>query len=423
MSNYNIKTAFVCLSSYAEMEDSMKGAKVIIKKELKRVFQDKKLIFSLFILPALVVIGIYALMGKLQSSLSDDIEQHLQKVYIKNAPEGLKDIIETTGYAELAEIEYLDNNADTSEIKAGILDGSIDLLVEFDAEFTEKVLAYSQAGDAIPQVIMNYNTTGNYSSVAKENFSYTVLNALSQSILAQRLGNLEILTAFETSDNIIVDEDKANGEMLSMMVPYLITFMLFAGAMSLGADSIAGEKERGTMASMLLSPISRGEIVIGKLVSLSILSIISAAVYAVSMIVTLPNTLASDADIKISFSVSQIVMLLIIMAVMVYLYVALVAFLSVLAKSVKEASTYVTPVYMIVLIAGMITMFQAGKEKPFFAYAIPVYGNALAIQNLMTNELTLSQFGMSIAGTAIIAVIMTVCMAKAFNSEKVMFNA
>ena len=64
----------------------MKNAGIIIKKELNRVFGDKKLIFSLFLLPAVMVIGIYSLIGQLAGSMSKDIETHIPVVYLQNAP-------------------------------------------------------------------------------------------------------------------------------------------------------------------------------------------------------------------------------------------------------------------------------------------------------------------------------------------------
>lgn len=128
-------------------------------------------------------------------------------------------------------------------------------------------------------------------------------------------------------------------------------------------------------------------------------------------------------ELSLKFSVVQILMLAAIMLVMVYLYVSLVALVAVIAKTAKEAQTYVTPIYIIVILAGMLTMFQGGIEKPLYQYAIPVYGNSLAIQNLMTNELTIQQLGLSVGGSLFLAIILTGLLTKAFNSEKVMFNA
>lgn len=389
----------------------MKNAGIIIKKELNRVFGDKKLIFSLFLLPAVMVIGIYSLIGQLAGSMSKDIETHIPVVYLQNAPADFSTILDQTGYREMADIRELASDASEAsiqEIKDGILDGSIELMVSFDPQFSEKVAAYQSQGDAIPDVTVYYNTTGNYSTAARSTFGNVVMSAYQTLLLQNRLGNLEMLNVYTEQEVIIVNEDKASGQYLSTMLPYLITFLLFASAMSLCVDAIAGEKERGTMASLLLTPIKRSNLVFGKLVSLSILSSISALVYAVSIIVAMPMMMNSVGEagaatgMGVTLSVFQIASMILILVTLVYLYVALISLVSVIAKTVKEASTYVTPLYIIVLLAGMITMFQGGTDRSDFLHAIPVYGSALSIQNIMTNELTALQLGYSLCGNSTI---------------------
>jgi len=406
----------------------MNGVKAILSKELRRVFFDKKMVFSLFILPAILVIGIYFLMGQLVSGMMEDVEEHVAVVYLQNAPQEVKAIVSASGYDQATELTYLEADAAVTEIEAGIQSGEIDLLVVFEDNFMENARAYEKAGDAMPKLLVCYNTTGNYSSAAMNAFNSSILAALETQMLTERFGNLELLTVFQTETKIIVDEDKANGEFIAMLLPYFITFMLFAGAMSLGVDAIAGEKERGTMASMLLSPIKRQEIVLGKLASLAILSGISAIVYAGSMLAAMPMMTDSFAPgeeipISVNFSALQIVQLIVIMVVMVYLYVALVAFVAVIAKSSKEATSYVSPIYIVVMLCGLMTMYSGGTEKALGSFAIPIYGNALAIQNLMTNDLSMEQFLLSVGGTLLCGVVFTVLLTKAFNSEKVMFNA
>lgn len=406
----------------------MKGAKTIISKELTRVFKDKKLVFSLFVLPAILMIGMYSLMGTMMEKMVDNVEKHESIVYIQNAPEELMDIIDENSYTEGAKIYYLSETDPVEDIKDKILGGTIDVLLSFPTNFVEDIQSYKEQGDKIPMVEVYYNTAEDYSLAAYQSLNEKVLTPYQTSLLSERLGNLEQLTVFAMDEKVIVDADKENGKLLAMLIPYLITFLLFVGAMSLGVDAITGEKERGTMAKLLLAPIKRGEIVYGKLISLVILSSISACVYAVSMIIAMPMMTEglmgdSGATSSIRFSVIEALQLLIIMLVMVYVYVGLVALVSVIAKTAKEANTYVSPIYIIVIVAGLITMYQGGIKKPLYMYAIPVYGNSLAIQNLMTKELTLAQFGVSILGTFILAAILTALITKAFKSEKIMFNA
>lgn len=400
--------------------------KNIFKKELMRVFSDKKMIFSLFVLPAIVMIGVYGLLGAMTDKMETDIEEHISVTYIQNAPEGFEALAAQVGYDTAAEIKYVAADASAEEvqqIKDDILNGGADLLVVFDREFLAKAEAYENAGDPVPNVKISYNSTMNYSSAARSMFHAMVLDVYETNLLQNRFGNLELLTVFTSEDELIVNEDKANGLMLASMLPYFIIMMLFAGAMGLCVDAIAGEKERGTMATMLLSPVKRSSIVFGKLFGLSVLSALSSVVYAASMIVAMPM-MGSMGMGDVSFSVLQVFELLGIMVSMVLFNVCILCLISVFAKNSKEASAYVTPVYMVVIVLGMLTMFNVGGTAPATSsYAIPIYGSSLAIQAVASNELTFAQFGLSVAGNILCVLVMVVAITKLFNNEKVMMNA
>lgn len=410
----------------------MNGTFIIIRKELKRVFGDRKLVFGLYILPAILMIGIYSLMGSLIGNMEEDITKHISTVYVVNADESLKSVINATGYDKTAEITYLNASEYSSmkaDLEAQILDGSLELVVVQDPDFMAKVNAYKTAGDAIPTIDVSYNSTENYSSQAYSVFGSMVLNTYRNSLLAGRLGNLEVLNVFTQNDNLIVKEEKANSQFISMMLPYLITMLLFSGVMGIGVDAIAGEKERGTLASMLITPVSRKQIVVGKFVSMAILAGLSAIVYSVSMIVAAPMMGSGMGDLVnegfggLTLGVGQCAELLVLMISMVFMFVAIISFLAVLAKDSKTANTLVSPVYIAVVLSAMVTMFNSGAKIPTARYAIPVYGSALAIRDLCGNELVMTNFFAAVASSLVVAIILTLATAKAFDSEKIMFNA
>ena len=406
--------------------------KDIFKKEIYRVFSDKKMIFSLFILPVIMMVGLYALMGVLMKNMVNDVEEHVATVYVQNAPEEIKTIISQTGYLETAEITYLAANASAEEIediRAKILDGEAELLVTFEEGFLEKAAAYKEAGDVIPQVKVGYNSSENYSSSAASKFNEMVLAPLETLLLQNRFGNLDLLTVFNVDKEEIINEEKAGGEFLAMMLPYMIVFMLFASAMGICVDAIAGEKERGTMASMLLTPAKRSSIVFGKLFALSLLSILSSLVYAGSTIFGMPLMMggleeeAGGLPMNLSLSPLQAVELLVLMVSLVLVYVAALCLLSVFAKNAKEANAYVMPLYMVVMVLGMMTMFSSSGAPSQGVFAIPVYGTAVAIQNIVTSEITLLQFGMNVGANLLVTVLVVFAVAKVFNNEKIMLNA
>lgn len=398
---------------------------IVMNKELTRVFSDKKMVFSLFIMPAILMVGIYSFMGKAMNSMMDDIKEHVAKIYVENAPEGFSDFIGQSGI--IADIQYSKDESG-EEVKNMIFDGTLDLYVVFEENFLNKVADY-QNGSEVPELKTYYNPSEDYSNEARDKFLKLVAEPYRQALLAERIGDLNSLAIFvidkDPASSVIMDESKASGKMMGMLLPYLIVILLFTGPMSLGIDAITGEKERGTLASMLVSPVKRSQIVLGKLLSLSILSCLSAIVYAGSIAFSLPKLYKGMEESGMTMKVTplQILMLLVIMLALVYLYVSVVGAICVFAKNAKEAGTYVSPAYIVVLVAGVLTMFAGNKETALGMFAIPVYGSATAIQKLLVNELTMVQFGLAVGGSLLAAVIFTAIITKAFNSEKVMLNA
>ena len=124
----------------------MKNLVLVLKKELYRVFSDRKLIISLFVVPAILMFAIYSLIGTLAKSMNSDIESHVSKTCIVNATETLKSAIDQSGFKEGANITWL-SDAEYAQQKEGIetlvRNGEMDLVVvlqkDFDAVFEHPV--------------------------------------------------------------------------------------------------------------------------------------------------------------------------------------------------------------------------------------------------------------------------------------------
>lgn len=404
---------------------------VIVKKELKRVFSDRRLIFSAFFLPALSIFVLYTLMGVMFNNRVDDIEEHKSIVYIQNSPKDFDEYYRTVEHVINMSVEFIDKQQEVNNIKDQIRNGNIDLLIYFEDNFENKINNYTQV-DLPPQIKTYYNPSQDYSYKARSRFIGEVLEGYKNSILKNRFGNLNHIIAFDVdrdnADSVVMDEKKATGQGVSMILPMLIGILLFAGAMGIGMDTIAGEKERGTMATLLIMPIKRESIAIGKVIGLGIVAIISAVTSFGAILASMPFassvlTGSSNVDLgALSFSFLQYIQLLLIMVTLVGIYVGLICLLSVKARSVKEAGTYVTPVYMLVMIASFSTMFS-GAAVETYKYAIPVYGSISALKGIFTFELTMQQFLVTVISSFFITVILIRAITKTFNNEKVMLNA
>lgn len=400
----------------------MSGIRQIFGKELARIFRDKKMIFSVFLLPVIIMIAILSIINVLASNMENNIESHISNVYMMNEPESFQQILENSGVK--CNITAIDTDAQMKDAKAEILSGDADLIVEFPENLEQAVAGY-QEGDQIPQIKTYQNPSEEYSTQAADNLTQ-VLETYRQTLLSQRVGDMESLVVFQVNaDNdemYIQDEEKVSGRAIGMMLPYFITILLFAGAMGIGTDMIAGEKERGTMASLLVSPIKRSSIVLGKVFSLMVISGLSSLIYVAAMVVCAPmmmDSFGGAGDLNIQLSIRQILMLAFLLVAISFLYSSIIALFSVFAKSVKEASTYVMPAYMLILVIGLVTMFNFG-ETDSSSYMIPLYNAALTLQGILTQETTLAQYAVTLVETLVIGGVLTGVIVKAFESEKVM---
>ena len=399
----------------------MSGIRQICGKELARVFKDVKMMFSVFFLPVIIMIVVMSLISNMSMKAEQDVDEHVPILNVENAPDGFD------GFLKQTEISYtLYPVEDRAAAAESIRNGDADLWIEFPENFQEDVSDY-QTGDEVVQVKTYYNPSEDYSRAAYDMISTGVLEMYRQALLAERVDDMQKLTVFtvnsDNPDMVIQDEQKAGGKVLGMMLPYFVTILLFAGAMGIGTDMVAGEKERGTMASLLVSPIKRSSIVLGKVFALMIISGVSSIIYVAAMVIFMPQMLGGvsgeDLGISLTFSGHQIVMLALLLVAIAFLYSAVIVLVSVFAKTVKEASSYVMPMYMLVLVLGIMTMFTTNTPKDWF-YMIPVYNTSLALQGILTQEVTYAQYGMTLGVTLVLGAVLVGVITKAFQSEKVM---
>lgn len=396
----------------------MSEIKQICGKELTRVFKDRKMLFSVFILPVLVMVGIMSLASNLANSAQEDVEEHTPVVYVQNEPEGFGEFFESTdGKFDVFAMK------DRNQTEDMIRDGEADLLIEFPVDFEAAIAGY-QKGYVTPQIKVYYNPSEDYSQAAYSKISGGVLEAYRQMLLAERVESLEELTVFtvnsDNPDMWIQDDVKAGGKAMGTLLPYFVTILLFAGAMGIGTDMIAGEKERGTMASLLVSPIRRSSIVLGKVFALMIISGVSSIIYVGAMVIFMPQMLGeNDLGFSLTLSPQQVAMLAVLLVAIAFLYSAMIVLVSVFAKTVKEANSYIMPAYMLVLVLGMMTMFTT-KAPAEWMYAIPVYNTSMTLQGILTQEVTAVQYGLTLGVTLVCGGVLIGVIAKAFASEKLM---
>lgn len=391
----------------------MKEMLLIIKKELVRVFTDRRMLASL-IFPGLLIFILYAIMGNVMknvSSVDDDYSYQVYAIYEDCSQDGIKfaqDLLKNYN------ITYLNaSNKTVTEIKEEIRNKEIDLLVIYKHDLMDL--------EAKPEVSLYYNSVKVESNAIYQNVLMT--------ISAYESANLEDLIKINTAEDTydLASLDEVNGSLYAMLLPMLLIIFAFSGVMGIVPDSIAGEKERGTMATLLVTPVKRHNLALGKLISVSIISLVSAVSSFLGTILSLPflgsRQMSSISFSNLNYGFLDYLYILLIIITMILLFVGMLSIVSAVAKSVKEANSYSTPIMIVVLVIAIISMFNArGGDSSISLYFIPVYNCALSLSNILAYNVNLIGILITIISNIVYTVLLAVVIARLFNSERVMFR-
>lgn len=377
----------------------MKTILTILKKEFARIFKDRRLLLSLF-LPGILIYCIYSLLGGAIGNIVSPSENDTYTVAFLNLPDSIGDSLNETGKIETKRI-----SADqTEETKAQVESGKIDALFVFP-----EVLG-DEPTDMPQQILAFYSSVDTKSAAA---FS------LVSEIVSQRQ---IVKTNFFIAGEDVASEKDLTAMMFSMIVPMLLITFLFAGCMSLVPESIAGEKERGVFATMLVTPVKRSHIALGKILALSAASLVSGACSFLGLILSLPKMLEGSGESlhlsAVAYPVSSYVALFLVIVSTVLFITAIMSVCSAFAKSVKEANSYVGPMMLIVMMAAVLNIFLSDKIGSW-AYFIPLFNSVKVMGDVFSFTAKTWQIAATIVSNVCFSALLAFALAKMFDSEKI----
>lgn len=395
----------------------MKNFWTIVKKELTRIFRDRRMFFTTVLMPGLMIFLIYTMLGNAFENMdSEAVDAHISVV---NNIDAFRTIMTDEEMQKKIKVTFLDiEESRIDEEKDRLLKGETDYLIVFEEDFETKVEAKEK-----PLVQTYYNPSRDASNSVND----YVVGALSALESAYRVSLFGDTTAFVSnigqSDSLIYEENKLMGKTLSMMFPFLIITFLFSGAMSIGAESIAGEKERGTIATLLVTPVKRSHIAMGKIVSLAVISTLSALSSFIGILASLPKIIGMEINPLNIYGFGEYFGILCILLSTVFVIIAIISLISCFAKNVKEASLYVVPVYLLFMMVGMSSMFTQGETvQQAWLFLIPIYNSVQSLTEIFSFSFSYLHFGITLAVNLVLTVGMVYVLTKMFDSEKIMFS-
>jgi sodium transport system permease protein len=241
---------------------------------------------------------------------------------------------------------------------------------------------------------------------------------------------------FEVKTQNVAPPEKVGGNLVGGMIPYLFILLCFTGAMYPAMDLTAGEKERGTMETILCSPVARIDLVLGKflmvltaslgtvvfsLTSMILSFVIGGSLFASSGAgVAVKKAAANMETIPMLDPVGVLTVLAMVLPVAV-LFCAVLLAVSLYAKSIKEASSYVSPMIIVIIIPAMMGLLP-GVELNARLALVPILNIALVSKELVSGVFHWNYLALIFGSTCLYAALALGLCVRMFNREEVMFR-
>jgi sodium transport system permease protein len=383
-----------------------------MKKEFARFFGDRRLVLTALVLPGAMMYLMYTFMGQgLKTMMSSDKPPVIYAIQpppsIQRAAE---DVWLTLLNAEAAERE---------SVLQSLSDKSADVLLVFPAAF-DAVVARYEVDSALPAP----NIEVFYNSVVPASASAYA-------------GVIGLLDRYETSiankfdinrDSAgdIATKEESTARSLGMFLPMLILMFMYSGAMSTTTESIAGEKERGTLATVLITPITSGELAAGKILSMGAEAFLCGVSSIIGIMLSMPallNATGEGAAISVNiYGPLEYAALLLVILPTVFLIVTLIALISAYARTIRESQMTAMPLMLLIIATGVSSMFGDGPKGEFYYYLIPIYNSAQCMSGVFAFDYSALNLAVTVVVNTLCALAGGYALSKMFRNEKILFS-
>lgn len=371
-----------------------------LKKEIRAIVRDKKSFLFLLLYPFIVPAFVLGMSALYESMLNKDIDYTIGVNYELNANE--KSIVN--------ELDLVVDKYDSlDKLEKAYEDGDIVAYIYLDKE-VYNIYGNISDVDSSQAIMFIESYLGAYNNYLAENY------LISEDIEPEVVFNIVKYEIHELDgDNYLVSL------LLSIALPYVIMVLTMAG-ISCATDLTAGEKEKGTLETLLTFPLKSSDIIFGKFFAIAITCFLSGLFSFILALISLNisvNVFDLFKDVVFNVSISKIVMGILIIISSSLIVAGLAIALASRAKTFKEAQSATNPLQFLVM--APILLEVAEVENNFVLSIIPVVGQGMLLNDLFSNSVTfLNVIAMFISSVIFIVILISI-ISKQYKSEKVLF--
>ena len=398
---------------------SLRNIGIVYRKELTEALRDRRTLISTIVVPLFLFPVLSVGFGAVASMLVDKARQEAPKIMIMGGTDS-PSILAGLQKLEKVQVVPLDDNW-----RKQVVEKEIRAVVEIPASF-ERSLAEQKT-----ETVTIHNNDGDLKSSIATTRVEKYLNTYRDSVVNDRLAAkslpVAILKPFEVKqDNLAPPEKSGAAVFFGGFIAYIVVFLCLNGGMHPAMDLTAGEKERGTMETILSSPVSRSHLVIGKFLLVLTTALATAALSVISMAIsfTIVHHFQAHSPDGMNFTIGPIAALSVfIMAVpLAVLFASVLITISSFAKSYKEAQSYIMPLMFIVIIPAIAAMLPGVELNPKLAL-VPILSVSLLCKELVIGTYHWNYIAIIFSSTCLYASVALFLAIKMFQRESVLFRS
>ncbi|QJR79881.1 ABC transporter permease [Alteromonas pelagimontana] len=395
---------------------------LVFLKELKELLRDRKTMFFMIALPIIVFPLIIGVVTYFSGKAIKDIESKVL-TYSVVGEEFAPNLVSQLAAAK--EFQRVDLKEET-DLSQWVQNENADFVLVIPDNYGDNPLTNGQV------VLQLYLNDAKLNMVEKRLSQIIDEIALSNQSAAFTQLSLTDVQQKALLDPIIInkvdvaDQRENWGAKIGGIIPYLVFILCLQGSMIPATDLGAGEKERGTLETLLISPIERHKLVLGKFLTIAFAGVTSALVTVASMavwgiVLSQGMAIAMVADFMGAISLLDFLLMFLMLIPVAAIFAAVLLSLSIYARSFKEAQGYMTPMVMFVIVPVILAMLPGVELKGGWAW-VPLTNVALAIKELIKGTMDYVQLVAILGSTAAIAIAALGFCVYWFDKEKVLFR-
>lgn len=401
---------------------SLRNIGIVYRKELREALRDRRTVIASVVMPLLLFpllsVGLFALIGRIVSK-TEEASPKVMVIGGEDSP-GVIAILKAT-----PKIEVVPATADWKKL---VVDKEIPVAVEIPSGFDKSIEDQKKSELIINNYLGELKSESAASKVTDSLKTYRE-DVVKRRVIAQKM-SADVLLPFEvTRKNIAPAEKSGVALFFGGFIAYIVVFLCFNGGMHPAIDLTAGEKERGTMETILSSPISRAHLVVGKFLLVLTTALFTAALSVLSMGIsfTITNALrgqssqAGNSGMEMHIGIGAALSVFIMAIPLAVLFSSIQLTIASFAKTYKEAQTYLVPLIFIVIIPAIAAMAPIDLDAKLAL--VPILNVSLLCKELVIGTYHWNFIAIIFTSTCAYASVALFLAVKMFQRESVLFRS